>query len=49
MVTVTKYLTERDLKRKICDCENEEKLKVLFKEVDESELRVKPDQGMMEV
>ena len=47
MVTVTKYLTERDLKRKICDCENEEKLKVLFKEVDESELRVKPDQGMM--
>ena len=47
MVTVTKYLTERDLKRKICDCENEEKLKVLFKEVDESELRVKPEQGMM--
>ena len=33
MVTVTKYLTKQDLRRKICDCENEEKLKVLFKEV----------------
>ncbi|WP_455539969.1 hypothetical protein [Terrisporobacter sp.] len=47
MVTVTKYLTELDLKRRICDCEREEKLKVLFKEVSESELRVKPKQGMM--
>lgn len=46
MVTVTKYLTQIDLKRKICDCKNDEKLKILFKEVSESELRVKPEQGM---
>lgn len=46
MVTVTKYLTQVDLKRKICDCKEEEKLKVLFKEVSESELRIKPEEGM---
>ncbi|MCC3869360.1 hypothetical protein [Terrisporobacter mayombei] len=46
MVTVTKYLTQTDLKRKICDCKEEEKLKVLFKEVSESELRIKPEEGM---
>lgn len=46
MVTVTKYLTQSDLKRKICDCNEEEKLKVLFKEVNESELRIKPEQVM---
>lgn len=46
MVTVTKYLTQADLKRKICDCKEEEKLKVLFKEVSESELKMKPEQGM---
>lgn len=46
MVTVTKYLTESDLKRKICYCEAE-KLKVLFKEVNESELKINPEQGMM--
>lgn len=46
MVTVTKYLTQIGLKRKICDCKNDEKLKILFKEVSESELRVKPEQGM---
>ena len=47
MVTVTKYLTKQDLRRKICDCENEEKLKVLFKEVTDSELRIKPEEGMV--
>ncbi len=46
MVTVTKYLTQVDLKRKICDCKEEEKLKILFKEVNESELRIKPNQGI---
>lgn len=46
MVTVTKYLTQVDLKRKICGCSEEEKLKILFKEVNESELRIKPEKGM---
>lgn len=46
MVTVTKYLTQVDLKRKICGCNEEEKLKILFKEVNESELRIKPEKGM---
>ena len=46
MVTVTKYLTQLDLKRKICDCK-EELLKVLFKEVTESELRINPQQYML--
>lgn len=44
MVTVTKYLTQADLKRNICDCKEEEKLKVLFKEVSESELRINSEQ-----
>lgn len=47
MVTVTKYLTQVDLRRKICDCKENEKLKVLFKETSESELRIKPEQGML--
>lgn len=47
MVTVTKYLTQADLRRKICDCDGDGKLKVLFKEVSESELRVNPAQGML--
>lgn len=46
MVTVTKYLTKADLKRKICSCNEEEKLKILFKEVNESELRIKPEKSM---
>lgn len=46
MVTVTKYLTHVDLKTKICDCKEEDKLKVLFKEVNESELRLKPEEGL---
>ena len=46
MVTVTKYLTQADLKRKICDCNEEERLKVLFKEVSELELKIRPEQGM---
>ncbi|WP_018592124.1 hypothetical protein [Terrisporobacter glycolicus] len=46
MVTVTKYLTHADLKRKICDGHEEEMLKVLFKEVNESELRIRPEEGM---
>lgn len=45
MVTVTKYLTKQDLRRKICDCENEEKLKVLFKEVTDSETEDKTRRG----
>ncbi len=44
MVTVTKYLTQADLKVKLCDCQNEEKFKILFKEVSESEIKVKPEQ-----
>lgn len=47
MVTVTKYLTQVDLGRIICDCEKDEKLKVLFKETSETELRVKPEEGML--
>ena len=46
MVTVTKYLTQADVKRKICDC-REDKLKILFKEVTESELRINPEQPML--
>ena len=46
MVTVTKYLTQADVKRKICDC-REDKLKILFKEVVESELRINPEQPML--
>ena len=46
MVTVTKYLTQADVKRKICDC-REDKLKILFKEVTESELRINPEQAML--
>ena len=46
MVTVTKYLTQADVKRKICDCK-EDKLKILFKEVVESELRINPEQAML--
>ncbi|WP_419726225.1 hypothetical protein [Terrisporobacter petrolearius] len=46
MVTVRKYLTKADLKRKICSCNEEEKLKILFKEVNESELRIKPEKSM---
>lgn len=47
MVTVTKYLTNEDLRKKICDCENEEKLKVLFKEVNQSELRINSKEDML--
>lgn len=47
MVTVTKYLTQNDLRTKICSCEGEDKFKILFDEVTESELRAKPSQGMM--
>ncbi|MBC6695608.1 hypothetical protein H9L25_02280 [Terrisporobacter mayombei] len=44
MVTVTKFLTKKDLKIKICDCQSEENLKVLFKEIYETELRIQPNQ-----
>ena len=43
MVTVTKFITNADLKNKICTCNNEELLKVLFREVEESELRMNAD------
>lgn len=46
MVTVTKYLTQADLKRKVCDCKEDEKLNVLFKEVNETELRINQEQGV---
>ncbi|MEG0856566.1 MAG: hypothetical protein RSG52_08800 [Terrisporobacter sp.] len=46
MVTITKYLTHEDLKNKICDCKEEDKLKILFREVCESEIRVQPEQGL---
>ena len=46
MITVTKYLTHADLKNKVCGCREDEKLKILFREVDESELRVSPKEGL---
>ena len=46
MVTVTKYLTQADLRRKICDC-TEDKLKILFKEATESELRINAKQAIL--
>lgn len=46
MVTVTKFLTKLDLKREVCDCEGRDKLKILFKEVNETELRIKPKEDL---
>ena len=46
MVTVTKFLTKSDLQREICDCEGRKKLKVFFKEVNETELRIKPEEDL---
>lgn len=46
MVTVTKFLTKSDLKREICDCERRDKLKIFFKEVDETEIRIKPKEDL---
>lgn len=46
MVTITKFLTEEDLKMKICDCQCGKNLKVLFKEINESELRIQPNKDI---
>lgn len=40
MITVTKFLTTFDLEKIICGCSNNEKFKILYREVIESELRI---------
>lgn len=39
MITVNKYLYEDDFKNNICGCSQEEKFKVIFREVNETELK----------
>ena len=39
MVTVNKYLYQDDFGQKICSCSDKQEYKVLFREVNETELK----------